>query len=144
MLFAFVAYKQQFVSRIGGLVDKAIEFKMLGLHSERVADIALADGVSLARLGMGRYREMVGTVMQEDRLTRAFYKGPRILFLDEATSHLDVHREKQVNEAIKALKITRIVVAHRPETVASVDRVILLGGGANTALYGEEALQKAA
>jgi ATP-binding cassette subfamily B protein RaxB len=57
-------------------------------------------------------------------LARALYRQPRILFLDEATSHLDVAREHSVNEAVQALKLTRIIVAHRPETIASADRVI--------------------
>jgi ATP-binding cassette subfamily B protein RaxB len=43
MLYAFLAYKLQFVTRIGNLIDKFIEFKMLGLHLDRIADIALAD-----------------------------------------------------------------------------------------------------
>jgi ATP-binding cassette, subfamily B, bacterial CvaB/MchF/RaxB len=42
MLYAFLAYKLQFITRIGNLIDKAIEFKMLGLHLDRIADIALA------------------------------------------------------------------------------------------------------
>jgi ATP-binding cassette, subfamily B, bacterial CvaB/MchF/RaxB len=42
MLYAFLAYKLQFITRIGNLIDKFIEFKMLGLHLERIADIALA------------------------------------------------------------------------------------------------------
>jgi ATP-binding cassette subfamily B protein RaxB len=46
------------------------------------------------------------------------------LVLDEATSHLDVGKERQVNEAIRALLITRITIAHRPETIAMADRVI--------------------
>jgi len=44
--------------------------------------------------------------------------------LDEATSHLDVACERQVNEAIAKLVLTRIIVAHRPETIASAQRVI--------------------
>ena len=51
------------------------------------------------------------------------------IFLDEATSHLDVHCEQRVNAAIRALRITRVMVAHRPETIASADRVIVLGQG---------------
>jgi ATP-binding cassette subfamily B protein RaxB len=62
-------------------------------------------------------------------LARALYKQPRILFLDEATSALDVHRERQVNEAIRGLHLTRILIAHRPETIASAERVIVLQGG---------------
>ncbi|HEU0201146.1 MAG TPA: peptidase domain-containing ABC transporter, partial [Burkholderiaceae bacterium] len=42
MLFAFVSYKQQFITRVGALVERSIEFRMLGLHTERVADVALA------------------------------------------------------------------------------------------------------
>jgi len=57
------------------------------------------------------------------------YRQPSILFLDEATSHLDLARECRVNEAISKLKLTRIIVAHRPETIASADRVITLCGG---------------
>jgi ATP-binding cassette, subfamily B, bacterial CvaB/MchF/RaxB len=270
MLFAFTAYKQQFVSRVSALVEKGIEFRMLGLHSERVSDVALADaepeddgvtdvpadgaielrgvgfrysdvdvpvlhdvnlrieagesvaitgpsgcgkttlakivlglleptegeilvgGVNLRRLGASAHREGVGAVMQEDQLfagsiadniaffdpapdlarvqacaqaaavhqeiaampmgyntlvgdmgtvlsggqkqrvllARALYKQPRLLVLDEATSHLDVTRERQVNEAIRQLELTRIIIAHRPETIASCDRVIVLGGHA--------------
>jgi len=268
MLFAFIAYKSQFASRMSSLIDNAIDFKMLDLHRSRVADIALTEqepelagsglnqeairpeievrnlsvryadtepfvlrdvnlriregesvaivgpsgcgkttllrammgilppaegeiligGVSLARLGTAHYRSLIGAVLQEDKLfagsiadnitffdpepdtarveacgklaaihddilampmgyqsligdmgtvlsggqkqrvllARALYKKPKILLLDEATSHLDVAREKQVSEAIRHLKLTRVIVAHRPETIASADRVFRL------------------
>jgi ATP-binding cassette subfamily B protein RaxB len=48
--------------------------------------------------------------------------------LDEATSHLDVLRERLVNHAIQQLQLTRIIIAHRPETIAACDRVVDLGG----------------
>ncbi|MGM9487344.1 peptidase domain-containing ABC transporter [Ideonella sp. YS5] len=264
MLVAFLAYKTQFAQRAAALVDKGLELRMLGLHAERVSDIALAPpedlgdkaataievgasleligvsfghegeaplfegldlrieagesvaivgpsgcgkttlvklmlgllqptagrievgGVSLADIGLPRYRAAVAGVLQDDALftgsiadnicffdtepdrdlieacarqaaihddiaampmryetpvgdmgttlsggqkqrlllARALYRQPRILFLDEATSHLDVAREHSVNEAVRALKLTRIIVAHRPETIASADRVI--------------------
>ncbi|HEY5851769.1 MAG TPA: peptidase domain-containing ABC transporter [Lysobacter sp.] len=273
MLVAYLAYKDQFASRIGGLIDKAIEFRMLRLHGERLADIVLSepesapepgpaaeggqlacmrlhvaglhfryaegepwvledcsfhieDGESVAivgasgcgkstliklllgllaptqgsisiagndlhRIGHRRYRQQVAAVMQDDQLfagsvadnialgddqqdmarietaarlaavhdeisampmgyhsligdmgtalsggqkqrvilARALYRKPRILFLDEATSHLDVERERQVNEAVGALKLTRIIIAHRPETIASADRVLVMHAG---------------
>ncbi|HEY8609001.1 MAG TPA: peptidase domain-containing ABC transporter [Noviherbaspirillum sp.] len=76
----------------------------------------------------------MGTVLsggQKQRilLARALYKRPRILFLDEATSHLDLAREHAVNAAVKSLAITRVIVAHRPETIATADRVIVLANG---------------
>jgi len=269
MLFAFVAYKDQFSARVGGLVDKLIELRMLNLQGERLADIVLtppeheasampvdaidaslearalsfrysdtepfvllncsfavepgesvaivgpsgggkttlvklmlgllaptdghvlAGGIDIQKLGIDRYRKLVGTVMQDDQLfagsiadnvsffdpspdqraiehfarlaavhddiaampmgyntligdmgaalsggqkqrillARALYKQPRILFLDEATSALDVQKERAVNEAIRSLRLTRIIIAHRPETIASAQRVIVLQSG---------------
>jgi ATP-binding cassette subfamily B protein RaxB len=271
MLFAFVAYKTQFVQRIASLIEKGVELRMLGLHTERVGDIALTPaeprdellpigatwvggdievkglafrytdsdpmifqdlnlhigqgesvaivgpsgcgkttliklmlgllqptegsieigGIPLARLGLSRYRGAVASVMQDDQLfagsiaenicffdpqpdygriensarlaaihddivtmpmqyntlvgdmgtvlsggqkqrillARALYRQPKILFLDEATSHLDVARERCVNEAIRSLDLTRIIVAHRSETIISADRVLMLPGG---------------
>ncbi len=76
----------------------------------------------------------MGTVLsggQKQRvlLARALYKKPSLLLLDEATSHLDIERELAVNEAIAKLHITRIVVAHRPETIGSAQRVVELHKG---------------
>ena len=271
MLFAFIAYKTQFVQRISALIEKGLELRMLSLHTERVGDVALApieqgsefhpnstapikgqievkhlafrhtetdplvlqdvqfsvqagesvaivgpsgcgkttliklllgllqptsglieiDGIPLNRMGMARYRQAVASVMQDDQLfagsiaenicffdaspdfekiiasarhaaiyddimrmpmqfntlvgdmgavlsggqkqrvllARALYRQPTILFLDEATSHLDIHCEQAVNHAIQTLKLTRIIVTHRPETIASADRVIRLVAG---------------
>ena len=276
MLIAFLAYKDQFLRRVSSLIDTAVELRMLGLHAERLADIALTapeprgeqlepvgnapsgtpravaveargvnfryssndrlvlDDVSfrieagesvaivgpsgcgkttllkllaglleptsgaihigdepLARIGLERYRAMLGVVMQDDQLfagsiadnicffssrpdreriercartaavhddimsmpmgygtligdmgtvlsggqkqrvliARALYREPAILLLDEATSHLDVERERIVNAAIRATNMTRIVIAHRPETIRASDRVIVLADG---------------
>lgn len=59
-------------------------------------------------------------------LARALYRNPKILFMDEATSHLDISNEKIISQNIKQLKITRVIVAHRPETIAAADREIML------------------
>jgi ATP-binding cassette subfamily B protein RaxB len=65
-------------------------------------------------------------------LARALYRNPRILIIDEGTSHLDLDTEKQVNEAISRLGITRIIVAHRPNTIAAATRVYHMSGGVLT------------
>ena len=70
-----------------------------------------------------------GGQKQRVALARALYREPRILVLDEATSHLDVERERRVNASLRALNVTRLVVAHRPETIAAADRVVVLSGG---------------
>ena len=269
MLFAFLAYKEQFSLRLAGLIDKLVELSMLRLQGERLADIVLtppessgslvveapacgalelqsvsfryADGepeviggcslriepgesvaivgpsgcgkttllklllgihlpqsgeirvggVPLAKLGLTNWRARIGTVMQDDQLfagslfdnisffapdadadwvhecarlacvfdeitampmgfqslvgdmgsslsggqrqrvllARALYKRPQFLFLDEATSALDVERERLVNASLRQLSLTKIVIAHRPETIASAQRVIALQGG---------------
>ena len=63
-------------------------------------------------------------------LARALYKRPRVLVLDEATSDLDVANERAIVKATACMQLTRIVIAHRPETVARAGRVLLLHGGA--------------
>ena len=73
----------------------------------------------------------MGTVLsggQKQRvlIARALYRQPGVLLLDEATSDLDVTNEKLVNAAIRATRVTRVIVAHRPETIRSADRVINL------------------
>lgn len=67
-----------------------------------------------------------GGQKQRILLARALYKNPKILFLDEATCHLDMEKEHKINEEIRNLNITRIIVAHRESTIASADRVINL------------------
>ena len=62
-------------------------------------------------------------------LARALYKQPKVLALDEATSHLDIANEQRVTQALAQLPLTRIIVAHRPETIAGAQRVVSLQQG---------------
>lgn len=163
---------------------------LLGLLTPTEGEV-LIGGHPIARLGLRRYRELIGAVMQEDHLlagsiaeniaffdaspdrrrveacakaaavhddimampmgystrvgdmgstlsggerqrillARALYKRPKLLFLDEATSHLDVKRENAINAAIRTMRFTRVLVAHRPQTISSADRLLVLDGG---------------
>ena len=97
-----------------------------------VAKLAYIHDV-ISKLPMG-YETRVGDMgsmlsggqKQRILLARALYKRPKILFLDEATSHLDDENEKNINQSLKALYITQIIVAHRHETIQMADRVISL------------------
>ncbi len=268
MLLAFIAYKIVFVTRLSNLIDKFTEFKLLDLHAERVADVALTsvetrgqapapdlskatwivenlgfrygphdpfifrnvsftvepgDSVALAgRSGAGKttlakvvvgllpategrvlidgldireieptsLRAQLSAVMQDDYvfagsisdnvslfdteadvarvteslkaaalsdevarmpmgtdslvgntgsalsggqrqrllLARALYRQPKFLLLDEATSALDAERERAVNQVVKNLGITTLLIAHRESTVAMAGKRVELGG----------------
>lgn len=54
--------------------------------------------------------------------------------LDEATSHLDVESEIQINQMLRQLGLPVLLIAHRPETIASADRVLYLADGYFTEL----------
>lgn len=81
-----------------------------------------------------RYETLVGDMgsslsggqRQRVLLARAIYAKPLILLTDEATSHLDATTEMRVLGNIESLKITRIAVAHRQETVRLADVVLEL------------------
>jgi len=273
MLTAFISFADQFISRGAGLINAIIDFRMLRMHGERLADIVLSEteprhegdanpfepepahqdivlnavsfryaaadpwiiedasltikagesiaivgasgqgkttlakiilgllqpqkgslsvgGVDIAQAGLARHRNRIGCVMQDDilfsgsiaenisffdsqpdharitrvarlaqihgdimrmpmnyqslvgdmgsflsggqlqrlLLARALYRQPQILLLDEATSHLDLPNEAQINAAIRRMNITRIIIAHRPETIRSADRIVRLRDG---------------
>jgi ATP-binding cassette subfamily B protein RaxB len=78
-------------------------------------------------------QDISGGQKQRLFIARALYNDPKVLFLDEATSHLDAESERQVSQAIKALRLTRILIAHRKETVATADRVLMLNTGGTIA-----------
>ena len=72
-------------------------------------------------------KNLSGGQVQRLVLARALYRKPTILFLDEATSHLDVSTERRVLQNINALGITIVSVAHRPDAIDRAEQVISLG-----------------
>jgi ATP-binding cassette subfamily B protein RaxB len=95
---------------------------------------SISDDIRRMPLGVETLVGDMGTALsggQKQRLllARALYRRPRLLLLDEATSHLDLVCESAINDALKRLNITRIVVAHRPETIRAAHRVIKLQDG---------------
>lgn len=122
---------------LAGSIGDNIAFFDAQIDQERVRECAriaaIDDDIEQMPMGYGTLIGDMGAAIsggQKQRilLARALYKQPKILFLDEATSHLDVALERRVNEAISGLNITRVIVAHRPETIARAGRVITLGG----------------
>lgn len=65
-----------------------------------------------------------GGQVQRILLARALYKSPRILCLDESTSHLDQQNERRINDNLGELEVTKILVAHRKETIKTCQRII--------------------
>ena len=62
-------------------------------------------------------------------LARAFYKQPRVLFLDEATANLDPIVEGEILQEIKMLGVTTVMVTHRAAPLSVATRVVHLEGG---------------
>lgn len=93
--------------------------KIANIHDEIMA-MPMNYETLLGELG----NSLSGGQKQRLFIARALYKKPRVLFMDEATSHLDENNEKLINEAISKLNMTRIIIAHRQSTIMSADRVI--------------------
>jgi ATP-binding cassette subfamily B protein RaxB len=65
-----------------------------------------------------------GGQRQRILLARALAGNVRVLIMDEATSQLDVDTERRIMGRIRQLAITRIMFAHRPDTIRAADRII--------------------
>jgi ATP-binding cassette subfamily B protein RaxB len=98
--------------------------RLAAIHDE-ILSMPMAYNTLSGDIGSG----LSGGQKQRVLLARALYKSPRMLFLDEATSHLDIWNEQLVNTAISNISLTRIIVAHRPETIAMAQRVVVLERG---------------
>jgi ABC-type bacteriocin/lantibiotic exporter with double-glycine peptidase domain len=62
-------------------------------------------------------------------LARAMVTRPRILYLDEATSALDNRTQETVMESMRRLTATRIVIAHRLNTIRDADQILVMDAG---------------
>lgn len=129
----------------GSIMDN-ISFFDANISQDRVEASAKQAAIhdEICAMPMG-YQTLVGDMgsslsggqKQRVLLARALYKQPKLLALDEATSHLDIDNERKVNEALGSLNLTRIMVAHRPETIASAQRVVSLQEGRTVELRNE-------
>ncbi|MES5308977.1 ATP-binding cassette domain-containing protein, partial [Klebsiella pneumoniae] len=110
---------------ISGFEDNADEELIVecarrsNIHDE-IMKMPMGYETMIGELGLG----ISGGQKQRLLIARALYRKPSILFMDEATSHLDLKNESAINQSIASLSITRIIVAHRPSTIASADRII--------------------
>ncbi|MFE3581491.1 NHLP bacteriocin export ABC transporter permease/ATPase subunit [Streptomyces vinaceus] len=108
-------YSLEEVAQAAALAGLAEDIKAMpmGLHT------VLSDGGGTVSGGQ-RQRLMIA---------QALIGKPRVLFLDEATSALDNEAQRVVIESTRALRATRIVIAHRLSTVMDADRVIVMADG---------------
>jgi ATP-binding cassette, subfamily B, bacterial CvaB/MchF/RaxB len=100
-----------------------------GWMEECAARAAILDDIRRMPMGFETLVGDMGSTLsggQRQRvvLARALYRRPEILFLDEATSHLDEPTEAVIATALRDLRMTRVVVAHRPATMAHADIII--------------------
>ncbi|EPP8166265.1 peptidase domain-containing ABC transporter [Escherichia coli] len=121
----------------GSIADNIIFFSGDRNHERMIqcARLALIDS-DIMSMPMG-YQTLIGETggglsggqKQRILLARALYKKPGFLLLDEATSHLDVESEIQISQTLRQLGLPVLLIAHRPETIASADRVLYLADG---------------
>ncbi len=126
--FLLAASARENIDMGRGLSTERIE---AAAHAARAHEflLQLPQGYDTA-LGEGGARLSVGQ-KQLLAIARALAGDPKILFLDEATSHIDSETEQQVQLALAALrgKVTVVAIAHRLSTIRDADRIIVLNHG---------------
>ncbi|MDK1198590.1 peptidase domain-containing ABC transporter [Cronobacter dublinensis] len=124
----------------GSIADNIFFFSERRDHEQMIqcARLALIDN-DIMKMPMG-YQTLLGETggalsggqKQRILLARALYKNPGFLLLDEATSHLDVESEILISQTLRQLCIPVLLIAHRPQTIASANRVLYLADGCLT------------
>jgi ABC-type bacteriocin/lantibiotic exporter with double-glycine peptidase domain len=128
----------QDLSLFNGTIRDNITLGRDGLDDTDLARAASIAGLhaDVARLPMG-YDTPVGggggalSAGQRQRiaLARALVHQPRLLILDEATSHLDPGTERRVDEALSWLEVTRVVISHRLSAIRNADLILVVHQG---------------
>ena len=65
-----------------------------------------------------------GGQKQRVLLARALYRGPQVLFLDEAFDQLDIALERRISDSLSSIGQSLVIVSHRPESTLGRYRVI--------------------
>ena len=75
--------------------------------------------------------KLSGGERQRVGIARAIYNEPELLFMDEATSHLDADSESKIQEALHEFfqGVTAVVIAHRLSTLKEMDRIVVMSRG---------------
>ena len=106
-------------------------------HLKDAIDIAhVSDFIPKLPQGLGtligeKGVKLSGGEKQRLGIARAVYKKPQILFLDEATSHLDLESEQKIRDSLHKFfqQVTAVVIAHRLTTIKEMDRIIVIEKG---------------
>ena len=126
--FLLAASARENIDMGRGLGDAEIEAAARAAHAdgfirrlERGYDTPLGEGG--ARLSVGE-KQLIA-------IARALAGQPRILFLDEATSHIDSETEAVVQQALAGLRgrVTVVAIAHRLSTIRAADEIVVLNHG---------------
>ena len=125
-------------SLFGGSIADNIALFDAAIDMDRVSAAARTAAIHTDILAMPmQYSTLVGDMgstlsggqKQRVLLARALYRQPKLLIMDEGTAHLDAEHERAVNLAIAELGITRLIIAHRRETIEAAERVLVLEDG---------------
>jgi ATP-binding cassette subfamily B protein RaxB len=122
-------------SLLSGSIGDNISFFAIDVDQELLDSVCqqaqIFDDIQAMPMGFNSLAGDMGSTLsggqvQRVLIARALYKQPKILFLDEASSALDKETEKRINIVLKNLGVTRIMIAHRQETIDMADRIIYL------------------